>query len=344
MEGAYYTFTRNLPTQSRRSSFAQEPADRRPQREASKLGTTASRPPSESRWPGLHQGALDCSALLDVWEMTWFARNLFLPGSETDPSSGRHLAARAAPPSVQTDAPTGRGLEDAAQHSTSAPSLSAAVGSRRGRGRRSARSASSSRPKRSSSVDASHWMRGGGGGFERLSAGELGGERSISENECISTARADGGGCANGAATLRGGKPLTEMDLEELRGFFDLGFKFSGADLSPRMTATLPALELYQAVESVQQRLLQQQRQRAPPLPPASQSLPPPPPPPPPPPGSTATFAQIPPTELGGLLAAAAPSPPEQWIIPSASYRPADMKSHLRVWAQTVACTVRQAC
>ncbi|CAI5526715.1 unnamed protein product [Closterium sp. Naga37s-1] len=51
-------------------------------------------------------------------------------------------------------------------------------------------------------------------------------------------------------------RSLTEADVEELRGFMDLGFNFRQADMSARMTATLPALRLYHAVGSVQQRLI----------------------------------------------------------------------------------------
>ncbi|GJP50325.1 hypothetical protein CLOM_g9455 [Closterium sp. NIES-68] len=56
-------------------------------------------------------------------------------------------------------------------------------------------------------------------------------------------------------------RSLTEADVEELRGFMDLGFKFRQADMSARMTATLPALRLYQAVGSVQQRLISRHHQ-----------------------------------------------------------------------------------
>lgn len=56
-------------------------------------------------------------------------------------------------------------------------------------------------------------------------------------------------------------RSLTEADVEELRGFVDLGFKFRQEDIGPRITATLPALRLYQAVGSVQQRLIHSHRQ-----------------------------------------------------------------------------------
>lgn len=50
-----------------------------------------------------------------------------------------------------------------------------------------------------------------------------------------------------------------DADVEELQGFFDLGFKFQQDQISPQITATLPALRLYQVVGTVQQRLLQRQ-------------------------------------------------------------------------------------
>ncbi|CAI5480365.1 unnamed protein product [Closterium sp. Yama58-4] len=58
-------------------------------------------------------------------------------------------------------------------------------------------------------------------------------------------------------------RSLTEADVEELRGFMDLGFNFRQADMSARMTATLPALRLYQAVGSVQQRLISRHHHHA---------------------------------------------------------------------------------
>ncbi|CAI5990777.1 unnamed protein product [Closterium sp. NIES-64] len=58
-------------------------------------------------------------------------------------------------------------------------------------------------------------------------------------------------------------RSLTEADVEELRGFMDLGFNFRQADMSARMTATLPALRLYHAVGSVQQRLISRHHHHA---------------------------------------------------------------------------------
>lgn len=47
---------------------------------------------------------------------------------------------------------------------------------------------------------------------------------------------------------LRRGRSVTDDDLDELRGCFDLGFDFDSPDLDPKLSSTLPALEFYHAV------------------------------------------------------------------------------------------------
>eukprot|EP00850_Spirogloea_muscicola_P000202 SM000001S04604 [mRNA] locus=s1:1092830:1095606:- [translate_table: standard] len=153
-------------------------------------------------------------------------------------------------------------------------------------------------------------------------------------------------------------KSLTDADIEELRGFFDLGFKVTGSVpleiytsvgkfdqsvISPRMASTLPALRLYQAVETVQQRILRQQtlpgrlqNADSPPMSPAKSE-------------GDASYSDTQSEDLPRFcrqsLDSLSSSPPkeEPWIVPDHSNHPAAMKQHLRMWAQTVACTLRQA-
>eukprot|EP00850_Spirogloea_muscicola_P023618 SM000372S13694 [mRNA] locus=s372:17708:20460:- [translate_table: standard] len=151
-------------------------------------------------------------------------------------------------------------------------------------------------------------------------------------------------------------KSLTDADIEELRGFFDLGFKVTGSVplestrrlfdqsvISPRMASTLPALRLYQAVETVQQRILHQQTLSgrlqnvdSPPMSPAKSE-------------GDASYSDTQSEDLPRFrrqsLDSLSSSPPkeEPWIVPDHSDHPAAMKQHLRIWAQTVACTLRQA-
>ncbi|CAI9290373.1 unnamed protein product [Lactuca saligna] len=103
-------------------------------------------------------------------------------------------------------------------------------------------------------------------------------------------------------------KSLTDEDLDELKGCFDLGFGFSYDEI-PELCNTLPALEL---CYSMSQKFLDEQQKSpevSPPLAAEPETVSPP------------------------------PAPIANWKISSPGDHPEDVKARLKYWAQAVACT-----
>ncbi|KAJ9555446.1 hypothetical protein OSB04_010060 [Centaurea solstitialis] len=106
-------------------------------------------------------------------------------------------------------------------------------------------------------------------------------------------------------------KSLTDEDLDELKGCFDLGFGFSYDEI-PELCNTLPALEL---CYSMSQKFLDEQ-QKSPEV--------------------------VEEEELDEAASPApAPAPIANWKISSPGDHPEAVKARLKYWAQAVACTVR---
>ncbi|XP_076900772.1 uncharacterized protein LOC143555014 [Bidens hawaiensis] len=100
-------------------------------------------------------------------------------------------------------------------------------------------------------------------------------------------------------------KSLTDEDLDELKGCFDLGFGFSYDEI-PELCNTLPALEL---CYSMSQKFLDEQ--------------------------------QKPEAESVNETASPPPAPIANWKISSPGDHPEEVKARLKYWAQAVACTVK---
>ncbi|KAK1435306.1 hypothetical protein QVD17_01067 [Tagetes erecta] len=107
-------------------------------------------------------------------------------------------------------------------------------------------------------------------------------------------------------------KSLTDEDLDELKGCFDLGFGFSYDEI-PELCNTLPALEL---CYSMSQKFLDEQ-QKSPEI--RSPESP----------------------ELVTETASPSPAPIANWKISSPGDHPEEVKARLKYWAQAVACTVK---
>ncbi|KAL8255492.1 hypothetical protein R6Q59_030559 [Mikania micrantha] len=105
-------------------------------------------------------------------------------------------------------------------------------------------------------------------------------------------------------------KSLTDEDLDELKGCFDLGFGFSYDEI-PELCNTLPALEL---CYSMSQKFLDE-RQKSPETPS--------------------------PTESSNETSSPSPAPIANWKISSPGDHPEEVKARLKYWAQAVACTVK---
>ncbi|XP_076948171.1 uncharacterized protein LOC143620352 [Bidens hawaiensis] len=100
-------------------------------------------------------------------------------------------------------------------------------------------------------------------------------------------------------------KSLTDEDLDELKGCFDLGFGFSYDEI-PELCNTLPALEL---CYSMSQKFLDEQ--------------------------------QKPEAEPVNETASPPLAPIANWKISSPGDHPEEVKARLKYWAQAVACTVK---
>lgn len=107
-------------------------------------------------------------------------------------------------------------------------------------------------------------------------------------------------------------KSLTDEDLDELKGCFDLGFGFSYDEI-PELCNTLPALEL---CYSMSQKFLDEQQKS---------------------PEVSSPLAAEPMNET----ASPPPAPIANWKISSPGDHPEAVKARLKYWAQAVACTVR---
>nr|GEV47050.1 hypothetical protein [Tanacetum cinerariifolium] len=99
-------------------------------------------------------------------------------------------------------------------------------------------------------------------------------------------------------------KSLTDEDLDELKGCFDLGFGGFSYDEIPELCNTLPALEL---CYSMSQKFLEKS------------------------PENEEEVVVSPPTH----------GPIANWKISSPGDSPEEVKARLKYWAQAVACTVR---
>nr|XP_043636005.1 uncharacterized protein LOC122607145 [Erigeron canadensis] len=106
-------------------------------------------------------------------------------------------------------------------------------------------------------------------------------------------------------------KSLTDEDLDELKGCFDLGFGFSYDEI-PELCNTLPALEL---CYSMSQKFLDDQHK------------------------SPETSSPAP--EVVSETASPPSAPIANWKISSPGDHPEEVKARLKYWAQAVACTVR---
>ncbi|EXB54406.1 hypothetical protein L484_011069 [Morus notabilis] len=124
------------------------------------------------------------------------------------------------------------------------------------------------------------------------------------------------GGGAGGKKSRQRSKSVTDEDLDELKGCIELGFGFDSPEpADQRLSDTLPALELYYAVNKHYNDSLNLSK---PALNTTSSS-------------STATSDCDTPSPLGS---------PHTMFCPGDT--PQTVKTRLRQWAQVVACSVRQ--
>ncbi|KAI4311011.1 hypothetical protein MLD38_035948 [Melastoma candidum] len=111
---------------------------------------------------------------------------------------------------------------------------------------------------------------------------------------------------------------VTDEDLDELRGCIELGFGFKEGEEGQRLCGTLPALDLYFAVN----------RQLSPSPVSTPQNI----------------RSSSSPSLLGGSTSLESPrSDSDSWKIVSPGDNPQQVKTRLRHWAQAVACAVRQS-
>ncbi|OEL22112.1 hypothetical protein BAE44_0016869 [Dichanthelium oligosanthes] len=127
------------------------------------------------------------------------------------------------------------------------------------------------------------------------------------------------------SSTERVAKRLTDEDLDELRGSMDLGFRFDEQKGGQDLCDTLPALDLYFAVN----RQLSEPKMRW-----STSSAP-----------SLSLTKSSP--NLCGTPSPGSPSthsnPMDSWKICSPGENPQLVKTRLRHWAQVVACSVKHS-
>lgn len=121
-------------------------------------------------------------------------------------------------------------------------------------------------------------------------------------------------------------KRITDEDLDELRGSMDLGFRFDEQKGGQDLCDTLPALDLYFAVN----RQLSEPKMRfstssAPSL------------------SATKSLPNLCGTPSPGSPSAHSNNPLESWKICSPGDNPQLVKTRLRHWAQVVACSVKHS-
>ncbi|XP_006652152.1 uncharacterized protein LOC102717057 [Oryza brachyantha] len=133
---------------------------------------------------------------------------------------------------------------------------------------------------------------------------------------------ADGADAGSGGE--RAPKSLTDEDLDELKGSMELGFGFDEGSGGQNLCDTLPALDLYFAVN----RQLSEPRMRL-----STSSLPSP----------TSSSSTL----CGGASNPGSPVAPssfvDSWKICSPGDNPQLVKTRLRHWAQVVACSVKHS-
>lgn len=121
-------------------------------------------------------------------------------------------------------------------------------------------------------------------------------------------------------------RSLTDEDLDELRGFIDLGFRFSYEEEHHELCNTLPALDLYYAVN--RQYIGSKFRSLS-----FSSS-------------SSSPSPSPSPASATDRSSCGSPMSPlcDTWRIASPGDNPQQVKTRLRHWAQAVACSIRQCC
>jgi len=119
-------------------------------------------------------------------------------------------------------------------------------------------------------------------------------------------------------------RSLTDEDLDELRGFIDLGFRFSYEEEHHELCNTLPALDLYYAVNRQYIGSKFKSLSFSSSSPPSSSS----------------------PASATDRSSCGSPMSPlcDTWRIASPGDNPQHVKTRLRHWAQAVACSIRQCC
>ncbi|KAK1259075.1 hypothetical protein QJS04_geneDACA023243 [Acorus gramineus] len=121
---------------------------------------------------------------------------------------------------------------------------------------------------------------------------------------------------AERAAAARQSRSLTDYDLNELKGSIELGFGFNEEDGGHHLCDTLPALDLYFAV---------------------NRNL-----------SSSPSSSSSSPSDSMSSSSFGSPSPGsphhlhDPWKICSPGGNPEEVKTRLRHWAQAVACSVKQ--
>ncbi|WOK96355.1 hypothetical protein Cni_G05062 [Canna indica] len=159
-------------------------------------------------------------------------------------------------------------------------------------------------------------------------------ERSSGEAARAADAAAAAGEGDDAEAGEKKPKSLTDEDLDELRGSIDLGFGFNEEEGAHHLCDTLPALNLYFAVN----RQLSDPKLQTTPSSPATTLTP------------TTTLASTLP--LSGIPSPQSPNEQqahpagssESWKICNPGDSPQHVKTRLRHWAQAVACSLRQSC
>ncbi|CAD6261257.1 unnamed protein product [Miscanthus lutarioriparius] len=121
-------------------------------------------------------------------------------------------------------------------------------------------------------------------------------------------------------------KRITDEDLDELRGSMDLGFRFDEQKGGQDLCDTLPALDLYFAVN----RQLSEPKMRFSTT--SAQSL-----------SATKSSPNLCGTPTPGSPSAHSNNPLESWKICSPGDNPQLVKTRLRHWAQVVACSVKHS-
>ncbi|KAG8064028.1 hypothetical protein GUJ93_ZPchr0004g38997 [Zizania palustris] len=158
-------------------------------------------------------------------------------------------------------------------------------------------------------------------------------QRRIRSSVDLQDADDEGGGSANiyatadseaSSSTDRVPKSLTDEDLDELRGSMELGFGFVEGNGGQNLCDTIPALDLYFAVN----RQLSEPKQRLSTSSPTS---------------ATSSSSTLCVTSSNPGSPVAPSSSTDNWKICSPGDNPQLVKTRLRHWAQVVACSVKHS-